>query len=163
VLSCITIRSKSASKMYSGTIDSGREGGRINVYNKFLSGGIQEGGNVSMTFQSRTEHLPRSHSSCTFPLVNSMRCVFFHDWKGAAERGFCVVKCLFSSLLTASGLLRKAWMASVCSWNSTRSGLGSGRCLVLPQQLRIASAVLTCAQPVAYWADQARWIVKASY
>ena len=144
----IVSRSRLAARMYSVTIGSGREGDRINADRKFSSGWIQGGGDVSISFQFCTDHLPRSHSSCTCPLVNSMMCLSSPCWKGAAESWCCVVRCLFSRLLTAPGLLRKAWMASVCSWNSTRSGLGSGRCLILPQQLKIAAAMSTCARPI---------------
>jgi len=74
-----------ASRLCSGAIGSGREGGRINADKKFSSGWIQVGWCVSISFQFRTIHLPRSQSSCTCPLVNSMRCLFFPDWKGAAD------------------------------------------------------------------------------
>ena len=122
---------------------SGREGGRINADRKFSSGCIHRGWGVSVSFQFCTEHLPRIHSSCMCPLMNSMGCLSL----GKRASGGIVMR-LFSRFLTASGLLRKAWIASVCSWNSARSGLGSGRCLVLPQQLKIAVAMSTCAQPM---------------
>jgi len=136
-------RSRLAAGMYSGAMGSGREGGRINADKKFSSGWIHKGWDVSISFQFCTDHLPCTHSSCMCPLVNSMGCLSLGE---RASGG--IIRCLFASLLTASGLLRKAWMASVCSWNSVRSGLGSGRCLVLPQQLKIAVAMSTYAQPM---------------
>ena len=102
VCSCVFL---SITGLGSGSIGSGREGGRINADRRFSSSWIQVGWRVSIAFQFRTVHLPRSHSSCTCPLVNSMRCLSFPGWKGAAEWWLCVVRCLFSRFLTTPGLL----------------------------------------------------------
>ena len=134
----------SVSSLGSGSACSGREGGRINADRRFSSGWIQVGWRVSIAFHSLSVHLPLSHSNCTCPLVDSMRCFPFAALKGAVDCWLYIARCLLSRPFTASGLLRKVCMALVCSWNSTMSNLGSGKCLVLPQQLKTVFAT----QPV---------------
>ena len=131
--SCIFL---SVTGLGSGSACSGREGGRINADRRFSSGWIPVGWRVSIAFHSLTVHLPLSHSSCTCPLVNSMRYFSFADLQGAVECWLCIARCLLSRPFTASGSLRKVCIVLVCSWNSTTSGLGSGKCLVLPSSSR---------------------------
>jgi len=133
----------SVSSLGSGSACSGREGGRINADRRFSSGWIQVGWRVSIAYHSLTVHLPLSHSNCTCPLVNSMRCFPFAALNGTVDCWLCVARCLLSRPFTASGLLGKVCMALVCSW----SGLGSRKFLVLPQQLKTAFATSTCAHP----------------
>jgi len=100
--SCILL---SVSGLGSGSACSGREGGRINADRRFSSGWIQVEWRVSIAFHSLTAHLPLSHSSCTCPLENPMRCFSFADLKGAVECWLCIARCLLSRPFTASGLL----------------------------------------------------------
>ena len=149
--SCLTVVCScvfpSVASLGSVSSSAGREGGRISADRRFSSSWIQEGWHVSIVFHSRTIQFPLSQSSCTCPSVNSIRCFSFPDLKGAVKYFLCTARRLFSRHFTASGLLKKVCMASVCSWNSTKSGLGSGRCVALPQQLKTALAMSTCAYP----------------
>ena len=111
----------SVSSLGSGSACSGREGGRINADRRFSSGWIQVGWRVSIAYHSLTVHLPLSHSNCTCPLVNSMRCFSFAALDGAVDCWLCVARCLFSRPFTGSDLYeRYVWLLIVPGFRLSR-------------------------------------------